>query len=93
MRFRQSASYALAAGYDALNRPVNVTWPNVTAQTPPCFLVHAEDDPTVPVDNSLMMRAALRQAGVPVETHLFANGGLRCFETLEVKVRHLPTHF
>lgn len=48
---------------------------NVTAQTPPCFLVHAEDDPTVPIDNSLAMRAALRQAGVPVETHLFTNGG------------------
>ncbi|MEG3148028.1 alpha/beta hydrolase [Sphingomonas sp. RT2P30] len=48
---------------------------NVTKATPPCFLVHAEDDPTVPVDNSLAMRAALRAAGVPVETHLFTNGG------------------
>ncbi|MDB5678874.1 alpha/beta hydrolase [Sphingomonas bacterium] len=48
---------------------------NVTAKTPPCFLVHAEDDPTVPVDNSLAMRAALRQVGVPVETHLFTHGG------------------
>ena len=48
---------------------------NVTAQTPPCFLVHAEDDPTVPVDNSVEMRAALKRAGVPVETHLFTHGG------------------
>ena len=48
---------------------------NVTAQTPPTFLVHAEDDPTVPVENSLLYRAALKRAGVPVETHLFTHGG------------------
>ncbi|MCC2978418.1 alpha/beta hydrolase [Sphingomonas sp. PL-96] len=48
---------------------------NVRATTPPCFLVHAEDDDVVPVDNSLLMRAALKQAGVSVETHLFAEGG------------------
>jgi acetyl esterase/lipase len=48
---------------------------NVTKATPPCFLVHAEDDMTVPVDNSLEMRAALKAAAVPVETHLFTNGG------------------
>ncbi|WCT74751.1 alpha/beta hydrolase [Sphingomonas naphthae] len=48
---------------------------NVTAQTPPTFLVHAEDDPTVPVENSLLYRAALKKAGVPVETHLFTHGG------------------
>jgi len=48
---------------------------NVTAGTPPCFLVHAEDDDTVPVENSLAFRAALKAARVPVETHLFENGG------------------
>jgi acetyl esterase/lipase len=48
---------------------------NVRASTPPCFLVHAEDDATVPVENSLALRAALKRAGVPVETHLFAEGG------------------
>jgi len=48
---------------------------NVSARTPPCFLVHAEDDATVPVGNTLEMRAALAAARVPVETHLFANGG------------------
>ncbi|HVJ01271.1 MAG TPA: alpha/beta hydrolase [Sphingomonas sp.] len=48
---------------------------NVTSRTPPCFLVHAEDDGTVPVENSLLFRAALRAAGVPVETHLFTAGG------------------
>jgi acetyl esterase/lipase len=48
---------------------------NVRPTTPPCFLVHAEDDDVVSVDNSLAMRAALKQAGVSVETHLFAEGG------------------
>lgn len=48
---------------------------NVTKRTPPCFLVHAEDDTVVPVGNSLEFRAALMAAGVPVETHLFTQGG------------------
>jgi len=48
---------------------------NVTKRTPPTFLVHAEDDATVPVGNTLELRAALVAAGVPVETHLFTHGG------------------
>jgi acetyl esterase/lipase len=48
---------------------------NVTIDTPPCFLVHAEDDPVVPVENTLLLRAALKKARVPVETHLFEKGG------------------
>lgn len=47
---------------------------NVTAATPPCFLAHAEDDTVVSVENSVEMRAALKAAGVKVETHLFAAG-------------------
>lgn len=47
----------------------------VTTDTPPCFLLHAEDDATVPVANTLAFRAALKAAGVPVETHLFEKGG------------------
>ena len=48
---------------------------NVSPRTPPCFLVHAEDDPIVKVDNTLEFRAACKAAGVPVETHLFTAGG------------------
>ena len=33
------------------------------------------DDDVVPVENSLAFRAALKAAHVPVETHLFQNGG------------------
>lgn len=48
---------------------------NVPADAPPHFIVHAEDDDVVPVENSLLLRAALRERGVAVETHFFAQGG------------------
>jgi acetyl esterase/lipase len=47
----------------------------VTAETPPTFLVHADDDKVVPADNSLLMTLALRRANVPAELHLFREGG------------------
>ena len=46
----------------------------VTSQTPPTFLVQAEDDP-VHVENSTAYFLALKKAGVPVEMHLYAKGG------------------
>ena len=48
---------------------------NVSAQTPPIFMAHALDDAAVPPENSLAMLAALRAKGIPVEAHLFENGG------------------
>jgi acetyl esterase/lipase len=62
------------AASPALER-AHTTAANVTGATPPCFLVHAEDDPTVDVGNTLDFRAALKAAGAPVETHLFTHGG------------------
>ncbi|MFM2042531.1 MAG: hypothetical protein RLY86_1107 [Pseudomonadota bacterium] len=47
----------------------------VGPDTPPTFLVHALDDRPVPPENGLMMLAALRRAGVPVEAHFFQEGG------------------
>jgi len=47
----------------------------VTSQTPPTFLLQAEDDPVDTVKNSLAYYAALKNAGVPVEMHLYAQGG------------------
>ena len=47
---------------------------NVTPQTPPTFIFHAVDDPSVPVDNALVMFNALRAQQVPTELHLFAEG-------------------
>jgi acetyl esterase/lipase len=47
----------------------------VKAGCPPVFLAQAADDPVSPVENSLLMFAALRQAGVPAEMHIFQRGG------------------
>ncbi|MFM5929693.1 MAG: alpha/beta hydrolase, partial [Novosphingobium sp.] len=47
----------------------------VPADAPPHFLLHAEDDATVPVENTLRLRAALKARNIPVQTHLFAQGG------------------
>jgi acetyl esterase/lipase len=48
---------------------------NVHKAMPPCFQVHAADDPAVPVENILLLNAALKQAGVPAELHIFESGG------------------
>jgi len=47
----------------------------VTADTPPCFLIHAEDDGTVPVQNALLFYDALLKNKVKGEMHLFEEGG------------------
>jgi len=47
----------------------------VTSQTPPTFLLQAEDDPVDTINNSLVYYIALQKAGVPVEVHLYAHGG------------------
>lgn len=45
------------------------------ADTPPTFLMHAADDPSVKVENATNYFAALRAAGVPTEMHIFERGG------------------
>ncbi len=47
----------------------------VTPQTPPCFLIHASNDPTVSVENSLLFYEALLKNKVPAEIHLLQKGG------------------
>lgn len=48
---------------------------HVTADTPPTFLVHAADDPGVPVENSLAFFRALKDKGVPATMHIYPTGG------------------
>jgi acetyl esterase/lipase len=48
---------------------------NIPANAPPHFILHAEDDDVVPVENALLLRAALKAKNIPVETHLFTHGG------------------
>jgi acetyl esterase/lipase len=46
----------------------------ITRQTPPTFLVQAQDDDVDDVQNSLVYYAALTKAGVPAEMHLYPHG-------------------
>lgn len=48
---------------------------HVDAATSPLFLCHALDDDAVPVENTLRMMSAMREARRPVEAHLLQEGG------------------
>jgi acetyl esterase/lipase len=48
---------------------------NVTADTPPTFLVHSQDDEGVPVENSFLYFDALHEHGVPASLHVYPTGG------------------
>jgi acetyl esterase/lipase len=47
---------------------------HVTEKTPPSFIVQAEDDP-VHVENAVVYFLALKNAKVPAELHIYAQGG------------------
>ena len=47
----------------------------VSAKTPPAFLVHAEDDTSVPVENSIEYYLALKKQKIKAEMHLYPVGG------------------
>ena len=74
---RPDFAIALYPGHlsiDDKNCELNPNVP-VTSNTPPTFLLQAEDDPVDSVNNSLVYYIALKDAGVPVEMHLYAQGG------------------
>jgi acetyl esterase/lipase len=62
--------------------------PNVPVdhRTPPTFLVQAEDDNVDSVSNSIAYYIALKNAGVPAELHLYAQGG----HAFGLRATHLP---
>lgn len=47
----------------------------VSATTPKTFIVHATDDKAVPVENSINYYLALKLNKIPVEMHIYENGG------------------
>jgi acetyl esterase/lipase len=47
---------------------------NPTVNTPPTFIVQAEDDP-VHIENAVVYFMALKNAKVPAELHIYAQGG------------------
>jgi acetyl esterase/lipase len=60
----------LATNEDRLNPNVPIS-----RETPPTFLVQAEDDYTDGVHQSLVYYSALAKIRVPAELHIYANGG------------------
>jgi len=48
---------------------------HVTAQTPPTFLILADDDGGVPPRNSIEFYMALKKNKIPAEMHIFRDGG------------------
>ncbi len=70
-----SAKQLLAAGVAPAELARYSPHLNVMPQTPRTLLVHAADDTSVPVKNSLLMYEALLAAGVRSELHVFDSGG------------------
>ncbi len=48
---------------------------HISRETPPTFLLQNEDDHVDSVEDALSYYVGLKQAGVPVEMHLYAQGG------------------
>ncbi|WP_439475287.1 alpha/beta hydrolase [Algoriphagus formosus] len=48
---------------------------NVDENTPPTFLIHAQDDQAVPLENSTLYYQALHAAGVEASLHIYPKGG------------------
>lgn len=61
-------------GGDAALRELLSLENHVTGDMPPTFLWHCLGDKSVPAENSMLLAAAMRRAGVPFACHLFAGG-------------------
>lgn len=85
--FAHRGSFARLAGGDEERQRAFSLETLVGADTPPAFLWHTLEDGSVPVENTLLLEAALRRAGVPHEVHLFPHGvhglALADFETYD----------
>jgi len=57
----------------------------VSANTPPAFIVHANDD-RLSAEHSVVFYMALRRAGVPAELHIYSTGG----HGFGIRARGLP---
>jgi len=69
----QAVIYPGYLALDEMNFAPNPDVP-VTKQTPPAFLVQAEDD-SVHVENAVVYFTTLKAAGVAAELHIYARGG------------------
>ncbi len=48
---------------------------HISANSPPAYIIHAGDDTTVDVDNSIEYFEQLRKRGIPTELHIYPKGG------------------
>ena len=73
---RPDFSVVVYPGYLALSEQNFAPNPDIhpTANTPPTFVVQAEDDP-VHVENAVVYYMQLKNAKVPAELHVYAQGG------------------
>ncbi|MGH7226187.1 MAG: alpha/beta hydrolase fold domain-containing protein, partial [Gemmataceae bacterium] len=73
---RPDFAAAIYPGY-LVEKDKNTFNPNVRfdKKCPPLFLVHAADDTVSEPEGSVLASLALKRAGVPVELHLYAEGG------------------
>ncbi len=71
----KSRKQLIGPGADAALEAAHSPDRNIPDDAPAHFIVHAEDDTAVPIENSLLLRAALKAQGISVETHLFRSGG------------------
>jgi acetyl esterase/lipase len=89
---RPDFALVLYPGYLAEGPALNVLIKGIdpTANTPPTFLLQAEDDP-VHEENALVYFQALKEAKAPAELHLFAHGGHGYgLRPTELPVTHWP---
>lgn len=71
---RPDFALAIYPGHLAVNGKLNPNVP-VTRDTPPTFVLQAEDDHVDGVEQALVYYTALARAGAPAEMHLYAHGG------------------
>lgn len=74
-RYRHDGSIVNLCGDDADLRATMSLENQVRDGLPPFFVWHTVEDPSVPVQNSLMLAGALTAHKVPLELHLFAHDG------------------
>jgi acetyl esterase/lipase len=74
---RPDFAIVLYPGYTALANQNYAPNPDIqpTANTPPTFLLQAEDDNTAHVESSIVYFMQLKNAKVPSEMHIYAEGG------------------
>lgn len=75
-----SGPFAHTGSFDNLcqtqeQRCLNSLENQVSKDTPPAFIWHTFEDPTVPVENSLFLAAEMRKQGIPFELHIYQKGG------------------